>query len=336
MRAHLGLILLLVASAAPCANAAGFAPGPYGGKDGALMLLSGGDLVEPYFATKALLVAQDVGLDVGDAAQGWVKWLMARQLSDGRFNRYCRSTSGEWRACGAADADDSMLAMWLQLLYRLAPDSGLPAQWQQSAARADMHLRSLRNARLGVYHISHRNHVALFMDNVEVYAALRDVADAEQRFGASEKSAQTRAQADDLGRAMLRIFWNRRTRWFRVSTQKQQHGDFYPDAVAQAFPILAHMDLNDRDPHAVWEWWRKSFGEEWLDRKRDPHPWGLLAIAAFESGDRETAACWLSQSQPFRYSKDWNVLEEASYQALQASLSGQEHPSACSGVIARR
>ncbi|MBV9609796.1 MAG: hypothetical protein JO187_09580, partial [Acidobacteria bacterium] len=69
MRAHLGLILLLVASAAPCANAAGFAPGPYGGKDGALMLLSGGDLVEPYFATKALLVAQDVGLDVGDAAQ---------------------------------------------------------------------------------------------------------------------------------------------------------------------------------------------------------------------------------------------------------------------------
>ena len=33
----------------------------------------------------------------------------------------------------------------------------------------------------GVYHISRRNHVALLMDNIEVYAALKDVARAQFR-----------------------------------------------------------------------------------------------------------------------------------------------------------
>jgi len=336
MRLHFGLasMLLVMVVSAP-AVAAEFVPGPYGTAEGALVLLSGGDYAEPYFATKALLVAQDTGLDVRQPALAWIKFAMPRQRKDGRFDRYCRVASGGWRSCGVADADDSMLALWLQLLYRLAPDSGLPAEWQQSALRAEAHLKSLRNARLGVYHISHKNHVALFMDNVEVYAALRDIADAQQRFGDTVKAKQTRALADDLGRAMTRIFWDQRARWFRVSTQKQHRGDFYPDAVAQAFPILAHMDIDNRDQHALWQWWRDTFAQEWLSRKRDPHPWGLLAVAAFAAGDRETAACWLSDSQPFRFSKQWNVLEEAAFQGLQNSITDQA-PSACSGVIARR
>lgn len=338
MSVYTGVLLPLLLIIVPLsASAAEFAPGPYGTAQGALVLLSGGDYVEPYFATKSLLVAQDTGLDVRKPALAWIEWAMARQRKDGRFERYCRTASSAWRSCGAADADDSMLALWLQLLYRLAPDHGLPAEWQQSATRAESQLKSLRNARLGVYHISHRNHVALFMDNVEVYAALRDVADAQERFGDTDAAAKTRAQADALARAITGIFWDQRARWFRVSTQKQQRGDFYPDAVAQAFPILAHMDVNNRDPHAVWEWWRDTFGQEWLNRQRDPHPWGLLAVAAFEAGDHDTATCWLSESQPFRFSKQWNVLEEAAYQGLENSLPGQEQrPAACSGVMARR
>jgi hypothetical protein len=188
-----------------------------------------------------------------------------------------------------------------------------------------------------VYHISHKNHVALFMDNVEVYGAFKDVSAAQQRFGDAEKASQTRAQADALSRAIMRIFWDPRAQWFRVSTQKQQHGNFYPDAIAQAFPILAHFQVSNRDPKTVWEWWRDTFGEEWLTQKNDPHPWGLLAVAAFEADDHQTATCWLTQSEPFRFSKQWNVLEEAAYQGLKVSLpSYQEHPAACSGVMARR
>ena len=69
-----------------------------------------------------------------------------------------------------------MLALWMQLLYRMAPATGLPAEWQRSIALAAKQLAKLRNRRLGVYHISRRNHVALLMDNIEVYAALKDVA----------------------------------------------------------------------------------------------------------------------------------------------------------------
>src|SRR5215468_3094025 len=109
--AHFLWIFLLVGAQLP-ARAAAFVPGPYGAADGALFLTSGGDYVEPYFATKSLLVAQDVGLDVRASALKWVEWVMPRQLKNGRFERYCRDSAGAWRACGSADADDSMLALW--------------------------------------------------------------------------------------------------------------------------------------------------------------------------------------------------------------------------------
>ena len=157
-----------------------FYPATLQAPDGAMTLNSGGNYVEPYFATKALIVAQDGGLDVREAAKAWIEWVLPRQRPDGLFRRFCR-VNGEWRDCAPADADDSMLALWMQLLYRMAPATGMPAEWQRSLALSARQLAKLRNQRLGVYHISTRNHVALLMDNIEVYAALKDVARAQLR-----------------------------------------------------------------------------------------------------------------------------------------------------------
>ena len=44
---------------------------PLQAPDGAVTLNPGGNYVEPYFATKALIVAQDGGLDVREAASAW-------------------------------------------------------------------------------------------------------------------------------------------------------------------------------------------------------------------------------------------------------------------------
>src|ERR1700694_5538542 len=120
-----GLILLLFlglcsSSSTAQSSSSQFVPGTYRSADGALLLTTGGNYVEPYFATKALITAQDAGLDVRQAGLGWVQWALQRQRKDGRFDRYCRKTGTDWKPCGAADADDSMLALWLQLLYRLA------------------------------------------------------------------------------------------------------------------------------------------------------------------------------------------------------------------------
>src|SRR5882724_8832565 len=127
---RLGTAIIALLSCGAQARAAAFYPATYQSADGAMALNAGGNYVEPYFATKALIVAQDGGLDIREAAQAWIAWTLPRQQPTGLFRRYCRphNQSGQdWRDCAAADADDSMLALWMQLLYRMAPASGMPA-----------------------------------------------------------------------------------------------------------------------------------------------------------------------------------------------------------------
>ena len=313
------LVLLCTFRASAQMGSTEFVSENYQASDGALVLQTNDNYVEPYFATKALIVAQNAGLDIRHAGTAWIKWLLPRQKDDGRFERYCRKPGEQWHACASADADDSMLALWLQLLYRLAPDSGIPAEWQQSVKKAQAQLAKLRNGRLGIYHVSTRNHVALLMDNVEVYAALKDIAQAQARFGDSKASNSTRADADKLASAIKHVFWDDHNHWFRPSMQKGRPG-FYPDVVAQIFPWLEDMPVSDQDPHAAWKDWRGKFAAAWIQTKYDPHPWGLVALAALKMGDDNTALCWLSHSHHLRYSSRWNILEEAVMQGLEHRL----------------
>jgi hypothetical protein len=311
-----------------------FLPGPYQSADGALLMAPNGDYVEPYFATKALIAAQDAGLDVHDAAMAWIAWLLPRQREDGRFERYCYKPHHGWHPCGAADADDSMLSLWLQLLYRMAPDTGLPAEWQQSATKAEHQLDKLKNWRLGVYHVSSRNHVALFMDNIEVYAALKDVARAQARFGQQADAQKTEAEADHLARSIQSVFWDEKNGWYRSSIQKSRRG-FYPDVVAQTYPWLSGMPT-ESDPRSGWATWRQRYAGAWLSNRYDPHPWGLVALTAAKVGDDESAVCWLSHSEHLRNGKYWNILEEAAYQGIQKTVAAQQSSkaSACRNMVA--
>ncbi len=332
---HLVLCFAAMALVMPVARAATFDAGTFQQPDGALVLNPGGDYVEPYFATKAILVAQDGGLDVNDVALAWIRWGLAHQRSDGLFRRYCRKAA-EWRDCGQADADDSMQALWVQLLYRMAPAGGLPDEWKHSAALADRQLAKLRNGRLGVYHVSRRNHVALLMDNFEVYSALHDIAQVQKRLGDPDAS-ETERRASELDSAIQRIFWDKRHERFRPSMQKGRPA-FYPDVVAQVYPWLADTHGPGQDPRAAWENWKQAFGPGWIERRYDPHPWGLVALAAAKLGDAPTAACWTSQSEPLRGSASWNILEEAVWQSLRVRYGQQQRldPHACGGLLAQR
>ena len=335
MRVSILLLLALVPAFCVTAHSGSeFVPQNYRSPDGALVLQTNGDYVEPYFATKALIVAQDSGLDVGQAAKAWIQWGLAHQRPDGRFDRYCRKPGEDWKQCGAADADDSMLALWLQLLYRVAPDSGIPAQWQESVGKARSQLAKLRNGHMDVYYVSERNHVPLLMDNVEIYSALKDIAAAQNRFGDNQSAVATNHQAENLAAGIHKVFWDQHDRWFRPSIQKNKPA-FYPDAVAQVYPWLAGLPASE-DPRAAWESWKTRFASAWLETKYDPHPWGLVALAAAKEGDESSAACWLSHSQSLRYSARWNVLEEAVYQGLQHRLAQPQlaDAAACSRVLA--
>jgi hypothetical protein len=313
-----------------------FAPATLQSPDGAITLNSGGDYVEPYFATKALIVAQDGGLDVHEAAQAWISWALPRQRPDGLFHRFCRAGNRNidaWRDCAAADADDSMLALWMQLLYRMAPATGMSPEWQRSVTLAARQLARLRNPRLGVYHISQRNHVALLMDNVEVYAALKDVGQAQQRLH-DPAAAATDARVEQLDAAIRRIFWDRHAQRFRPSMQKTRRA-FYPDSVAQVYPWLADVSGPGQNPRQAWERWKQMFGAGWIERRYDTHPWGLVALAAAKLGDTTSAACWTSQSDSMRGSNSWNVLEEAVWQSLRARFAQPQllDPRVCAGFL---
>jgi hypothetical protein len=311
------IVGLCVLSAAPDFSAATFNADRLKTRDGALMLAPDSAYIDPYFSNKALLVADDAGLDVKPAATQWIAWLLPRQKKDGSFDRYCLR-EGEWEACKPADADDSMLALWAQLLYRMAPDSGMPEEWKASADHALAGLRKLRNGRLGIYYVSRRDHSALLMDNAEVYAALHDVAQAQLRFG-DPAAARARSDADALARAIHRIFWDGKHHWWRASIAKDRP-QFYPDVLGQTYPLMANMPLPEGTARQEWERWKKNFASAWLSNRYDPYSWGLIALAAMKVGDNQTALCWLQHARDQRWNDEWNVLEEASFQAVQTRL----------------
>src|SRR5581483_4206184 len=119
----------------------------------ALTVHAGGDFVDPYFATKALIAAEEAGLNVDGPARRWIAWLLPRQRPDGRFERYCRA-DGAWRSCADADADDALSALWMELLNRMTPHGETVTAWVESAQRADAHLNLLRNSKTGLYQVS--------------------------------------------------------------------------------------------------------------------------------------------------------------------------------------
>jgi len=103
---------------------------------------------------------------------------------------------------------------------------------------------------------------------------------------------------------------------------------------AKEQPVTTEKTLYNTVVRA-WSWpCVLVFVSEWLDKKVDPHPWGLVAMAALKFGDDASAACWLSRSEPLRYSTNWNVLEESAFQAVEARLqeAAKSNLSACSEV----
>ena len=318
-------LLLLVSVAA--AQDRTFDAGQYQSADGALTMSPNGNEVEPYFATKALIIAEDAGLNTNDAAVKWITWMLPHQRKDGRIDRWCKKADGSWKRCADADADDAMLALWIELLYRHGTDQGLPLEWQQSADKAMAYLKTLHN-RWGVYYISHRNHTPLFMDNVEIYSALKEVGKQSSRWDLNS-AAVMNAQAQELADAITHVFWDGGKGQFRPSTQRNKPG-FYPDAVGQTYPWLEGMPT-PQDPQQGWKAWKQQYARGWLMESYDPHPWGLLAVTAIKLSDTTTASCWLQQATARRGGKNWNILEEAAYQAVLFRASATSN--SCSDLV---
>lgn len=311
MRALLAALLLAAAQA----MAAPLDLGGYQDPEGPVRLKRGGDFMDPYFALKALLLAQRYGLDAKPALTRLIGWMLPRQKADGSFDRYCRRADGLWEACRRADADDSMLALWIEALDVAAPPEGAPPGWMVSAGWAEAGLERSREA-TGVYRIFAEQPVALFMDNVEVLAALRHLTASAEKRGDGAAAARWKGRLAALEDGLPRVFGDGLERPLRISTQDRNEWEFYPDGVAQAFGWL-HGYPAPADGPRMRRWLAQN-GDAWRRFADHNAPWGIIALAALDAGETAVARDWWQRQRKARAGEHWNVLEEAAYQAIGA------------------
>lgn len=303
----------------------------YQTKDGAITAKFNGDVVDPYFANRALLTALDDGLDIRQSGAAWIGWALQQQNPDGSFDRFCLR-EGIFVSCAKADADDAGLAVWMDLLAKMAPAGNMPAAWERSLQKAENHLMSLYDEGSGVYLISNTQPVGLLMDNIEIYGAFNALAGWYLASKNLERWRTLKDQADQLAGNIIRTFWQPCLRRFRVSTQIISNNRFYPDEIAQVFPMFLGLSSPLADDKKMLREWMARNQTLWLHRASIDYPWGVIAEIAAKKGGDQAVKCWLSHVQSLRHGAHWNVLEEAIYQALQKrGLAKLDNPGACLG-----
>ena len=271
----------------------------YADGEGAISIQRGGDTVDPYFALQALLLAHDSGLDIRAHARPWARWLLARQKPDATFDRFCRR-GPVWGPCKTADADDALLALWMRFLEVPGVVDPRDPAWSRSREASAATLRRLKDEGRGIFLVSPVYQHGLFIDNLEVWHSTRD---------------------PRLARAIQRSFWSPASGRFLVSTQPEQATmapSFYPDAVAQLYPLVVDFPHLPTGPRAHLDGWMRKHRGEWLAQVRSDFAWGLVALAAWRHGDRESAACWLRETSGYRHGVHWTVTDEVAWQVLAA------------------
>ncbi|WP_041491010.1 hypothetical protein [Burkholderia cepacia] len=328
---RLGRVACCVAACCPVLHAGATElqlDGLYQRPDGAITVRLNGAGIDPYFAAKALLAAADTQMDARHAALAWIAWVLPRQRPDGGFDRYCVK-DGQTNPCAEADADDAMMATWIELLSRFAPPDGMPAAWELSLTRASAHLDALLDKTSGVYEISSSLHVALLMDNVEVHSAFQALAAYYVRRAGYARAGPWSQRADRLAASILKVFWRGTQSGFRASTERISDTSFYPAKVAQIFPILSGIQVPDRSSETIYAQWMQKYGKTWMQLAGSDFPWGLIALVAYKMNDWSTVACWYARSAPYRHGTHWNVLEESLYLAFESRMTDPLAPAQC-------
>jgi hypothetical protein len=304
------LLALGVSMTAAAADARPAAPGfdDFTAANGAMTVFARGDYVEPYTAIYALLVAHRLGVDVHARASALAHWLLPYQQANGPFPRICRSGDAQWVACGPADADDSLAVFWCMLVSEvLKGDQALEA----SCGRSLENLATLWDLQRATFRARFGRPEAYFADNVEVAGALgglRARPDSATRY--ARELSQLPSQRQMLDGLTRSYGYN------PAVSLEPEHATlppapygFYPNVVAPVYLWLSDVSTGAQAMRQ-WAVWKYRHAEDWLAGRSDRYPWGLIALAAYKAGDRQTAAAWLRASAGWRAQGRWNLLEE--------------------------
>lgn len=293
----------------------------YSDASGAISVQRNGDTVDPYFALQALLLAQSHGLDASVPARAWGQWLVQRQKPDATFDRYCRN-GPVWAACKTADADDSVLGLWLAFMDSMPAQQRNQVSWIRSRDAARAALARLVDPSRGIYLVSPVYQHGLFMDNLELWA-----------YTFTHQAAQS-ASHPNFTKTLASVFWDDSRKRYLVSTQPGQRDApqaFYPDAVAQIYPLLVRFPVIPGGARPHYRRWMAQYRNEWLAQVQGDFAWGLVAIVALQQGDLPSARCWLQITLPHRHGPHWTVTDEVAAQVLHArAITPATETTACS------
>lgn len=279
----------------------------YADAQGAISIQYKGGTIDPYFTLQALLMASENGLDISSYAPHWANWLAERQKPDGTFDRYCRN-GPVWAPCKTADADDALMAIWLKYLDSMPGLLKNNPVWKKSYDQSAEKLSHLLDPARGVYMVSPVYQYGLFMDNLEVLSY-------RPPSGSSIKMPDAKTFANNIHT----VFWDAKDSHFLVSTQLEQKAmtsTFYPDQVAQLFPLLVDFKLLPSDRGTYYKNWMQKYRATWLAQSRSDFAWGLVAVIALKQGDRASASCWLRDTESAQRTSHWIVTDEVARQIL--------------------
>jgi len=279
----------------------------YVDKQGAISVQFNGNTIDPYFTLQALLLARENGLDISAYAMQWANWLIERQKPDGTFDRFCL-TQGVWSPCKIADADDALMALWLKFLGTMPHELSTNPRWIHSAQLSQVNLDHLLDSKRGIYLVSPIYQHGLLMDNLEVLS-----------YQLQPDNKENMVLAKKLATSIHTIFWDQQHHRFLVSTQAGQQklaSSFYPDQVAQIFPLLVDFSLLPIDRHRYYTLWMKQYRQNWLMQSHDDFAWGVIAVLALKQSDSISASCWLRESSGAQHTSHWIVTDEVARQVL--------------------
>ena len=211
------------------------------------------------------------------------------------------------QGCGTVDAYDSTAASTLLLADAYLRHGGDLRVLRDPAMRQALEAAASALAGLtvadGLTVATPTHRIVYTMDMAEVVAGWRAWArlqrDAYAQPASADNTLATAARAEAGARARL---WDARAGAWRVNlgAGAPQQNRWYPDTVAQAWPLLWGLDAET--PERTQQTWRRAVAPwqgAWAQRNVDPAGfwWPAVAVAALCTGDEAGARTWVARAR---------------------------------------
>jgi hypothetical protein len=284
--------------------------------------------VSAYQVNLGLIGALRVDPQLAPTVGRWLRWQAAHTTATGPsesvvFDHWVRASDllestcppgKSARSCPQVDAFDSTAASLLLMAQAYAQAEPNPALLREPAMRRALEEAAATMARLtqpnGLPWAKPDHRVAYLMDAVEVSAGWRAWSQLQQDvYGIPQAAKNSLATAHRTDAAILKHLWHAPSQTWRVSldARKADFRRWYPDTVAQAWPLLWMDGQQAADSAALARAqtvWRQAVAPwqgaaSWSQRNVDPEGfwWPAIAVAAQCVGDSTAASAWVARAR---------------------------------------